>query len=38
MRTYDLVIVGAGAAGILCAINADKNNINNVLLIEKILY
>lgn len=35
MRAYDLVIVGAGAAGILCAINADKNNINNVLLIEK---
>ncbi|WP_270941100.1 FAD-dependent oxidoreductase [Romboutsia lituseburensis] len=35
MREYDLVIVGAGAAGILCAINADKNNINNVLLIEK---
>lgn len=35
MREYDLIIVGAGAAGILCAINAAKSNIHNILLIEK---
>ena len=35
MREYDLIIVGAGAAGILCAIEASKKGIKNVLLIEK---
>lgn len=35
MREYDLIIVGAGAAGILCAIEGSKKGIKNILLIEK---
>lgn len=35
MREYELVIVGGGASGILCAIEAYKKGINNILLIEK---
>ena len=35
MREYDLVIVGGGASGILCAIEAKKQNIKNILIIEK---
>lgn len=35
MREYDLVIVGGGASGILCAIEAYKKGIKNTLLIEK---
>lgn len=35
MREYDLVIVGGGASGILCAIEAYKKGISNILLIEK---
>ena len=34
MREYDLVIVGGGASGILCAIEAKKQNIKNILIIE----
>ncbi len=34
MKEYDLIIVGGGAAGILCAIEASKQ-IDNILLIEK---
>jgi thioredoxin reductase len=35
MREYDLIIVGGGAAGILCAIDAYKKGVENILLIEK---
>lgn len=35
MIEYDLIIVGAGASGILCAIEASKRGIENILLIEK---
>ncbi|MGL5755537.1 MAG: FAD-binding protein [Paraclostridium sp.] len=35
MRKYDLIIVGGGAAGILCAIDAYKKGIKDILLIEK---
>lgn len=35
MKKYDLIIVGGGASGMLCAIEAKKAGIDNVLLIEK---
>lgn len=35
MAVYELIIVGGGAAGMLCAIEAKKSGIKNVLLIEK---
>ena len=35
MEVYELIIVGGGAAGMLCAIEAKKEGIKNVLLIEK---
>lgn len=35
MEIYELIIVGGGAAGMLCAIEAKKSGIQNVLLIEK---
>ena len=35
MNMYDLIIVGGGAAGMLCAIEAKKLAMNKVLLIEK---
>ena len=35
MNMYDLIIVGGGAAGMLCAIEAKKVGMNNILLIEK---
>lgn len=35
MKEYNLIIVGGGAAGILCAIEANKKDIDNILLIEK---
>ncbi|MGL5315767.1 MAG: FAD-dependent oxidoreductase [Peptostreptococcaceae bacterium] len=35
MREYDLIIIGAGASGILCAIEGSKKGIENILLIEK---
>lgn len=35
MREYELVIVGAGASGILCAIDAYKKGIENILIIDK---
>ena len=35
MKIYDLIIVGGGAAGMLCAIEAKKLAMNKVLLIEK---
>lgn len=35
MQVYELIIVGGGAAGMLCAIEAKKAGLNNILLIEK---
>lgn len=35
MKAYDLIIVGGGAAGMLCAIDANEKGIKNILLIEK---
>ncbi len=35
MREYDLIIIGGGAAGILCAIEGSRQEIKNILLIEK---
>lgn len=35
MNEYDLIIVGGGAAGMLCAIEARKFDIRDILLIEK---
>lgn len=35
MKVYELIIVGGGAAGMLCAIEAKKSGIKNILLIEK---
>lgn len=35
MEVYELIIVGGGAAGMLCAIEAKKSGIKNILLIEK---
>ena len=35
MKVYDLIIVGGGAAGLLCAIEAKKLEVEDVLLIEK---
>ncbi|MGL5346946.1 MAG: NAD(P)/FAD-dependent oxidoreductase [Peptostreptococcaceae bacterium] len=35
MKEYDLVIIGAGASGLFCSIEASKKGINNILLIEK---
>lgn len=35
MEGYELIIVGGGAAGMLCAIEAKKAGIKDVLLIEK---
>ncbi|MDB8802417.1 FAD-dependent oxidoreductase [Romboutsia sp. 1001216sp1] len=35
MREYDLIIIGGGASGIICAIEAYKKGIKNILLIEK---
>lgn len=35
MREYDLIIIGGGAAGILCAIEGSRQGIKNILLIEK---
>ncbi len=35
MEVYELIIVGGGAAGMLCAIEAKKAGIKNILLIEK---
>ena len=35
MKVYDLIIVGGGASGLLCAIEAKKLEVEDVLLIEK---
>lgn len=35
MKVYDLVIIGGGASGMLCAIEAKKSGFNNILVLEK---
>ena len=35
MRTYDLVVIGGGSAGLGAALTAYENGIKNILLIEK---
>ena len=35
MSIYDLIIIGGGASGMLCAIKSKKNGIKNILVIEK---
>lgn len=34
-KIYDIVVIGAGSAGIACIIEAKLKNIENILLIEK---
>lgn len=35
MKTYDLVVVGGGSAGLASALSAYENGIRNILLLEK---
>ena len=35
MKTIDLVIIGSGAAGMAAAIEAKKNGVNDILILEK---
>ena len=35
MRTIDLVVIGSGAAGMAAAIEAKKNGVNDILILEK---
>lgn len=35
MNNYDLIVIGGGAAGMLCAIEGKKKGIENILVIEK---
>ena len=35
MKQIDLVIIGSGAAGMAAAIEAKKNGVNDLLILEK---
>jgi len=35
MKTVDLVVIGSGAAGMAAAIEARKNGVNDILILEK---
>jgi len=35
MKNYDIIIIGAGPAGLFCAINAAENSNRKILILEK---
>ena len=35
MKTIDLVVIGSGAAGMAAAVEAKKNGVNDILILEK---
>ena len=35
MKTIDLIVIGSGAAGMAAAVEAKKNGVNDILILEK---